>query len=145
MLRYANLEDLKALCEIESELFNENNFPLSRESFRYHIKHKAIFVYEKDSNPVGSVLVLFRTNSKTARIYSLGIKNAFQGLGIAKILFEKALLHVKENGKDFAKLEVRVDNQKAIKMYEKYGFTCKRVLKEYYLDKCDGLEMFKTL
>ncbi|WP_323669809.1 GNAT family N-acetyltransferase [Aliarcobacter butzleri] len=73
------------------------------------------------------------------RLYSLAIDINFQGLGIASKLLEYSF--EKLRNKNFS-LEVKTKNIKAIKLYEKYGFKIKKVLKDYYEDS-DGYLMIK--
>jgi [ribosomal protein S18]-alanine N-acetyltransferase len=61
------------------------------------------------------------TDQRRIYLHHFGIKTAFQGKGLAWLLMEKSM--------DFArsacmqiKLEVHKDNQKAIQLYEKWGF-----------------------
>jgi ribosomal protein S18 acetylase RimI-like enzyme len=90
-----------------------------------------------DEKIVGYILWLERKNY--FRLYSLAIDINFQGLGIASKLLEYSF--EKLRNKNFS-LEVKTKNIKAIKLYEKYGFKIKKVLKDYYEDS-DGYLMIK--
>ncbi|MDR1460462.1 MAG: ribosomal protein S18-alanine N-acetyltransferase [Campylobacteraceae bacterium] len=145
MIRFANSKDLKDLLEIENESFDDNSFAMSRQNFLYHIKKNPLFVYEKNGKIYGYVLLLLRSNSKKARIYSIAVDKSFRGLGIASKLLEKSFSHALNNDKKLIKLEVRIDNTNAIKIYEKYGFSHTKILKAYYPDKSDAFVMQKAL
>jgi ribosomal protein S18 acetylase RimI-like enzyme len=87
---------------------------------------------EKSLNSEGRFLVLTADEqvigtswltSDTRRIYlhHFGIHPDFQGKGLSKMLLEASLAHVKQVGLQ-VKLEVHQNNQKALSLYEKYGF-----------------------
>jgi ribosomal-protein-alanine N-acetyltransferase len=145
MIRVANKYDLKALLKIENESFDENSFVLSSKNFIYHIGKNPLFVYEYRGEICGYILIFLRKNSKKIRIYSLAVDKKFRGLGIASKLLDKSLSYAKKMGKSFAKLEVRIDNKNAIKLYEKLGFIYIKKLKSYYPNKIDAFVMQKIL
>lgn len=135
-IRQANLNDLNTLFVIENRVFNNDPFALSKSSFRYHLQKNIIFGIEVDEKIAGYILWLKRKDSY--RLYSLAVDNDFQGLGLASKLLENSFENLKDK-KRFT-LEVKVKNEKAIKLYEKFGFKVKKVLKDYYED-CDGFLM----
>jgi ribosomal protein S18 acetylase RimI-like enzyme len=55
-------------------------------------------------------------------LHHFGIAPSYQGKGLSKMLLEETLRFVKEKGIQ-VKLEVHQDNEKAIKLYKKYGFS----------------------
>lgn len=76
-----------------------------------------------------------------ADIYDLEVKSKYRGKGHGAKLMELFLIEMKNRGVSVVTLEVRVDNIVAISLYEKFGFECVAVRKEYYKDGCDGLLM----
>ena len=54
--------------------------------------------------------------------FGISLKKAWWGCGAASALMEAVLAFAKENGFEQLNLEVRSDNARAIKLYEKYGF-----------------------
>lgn len=52
----------------------------------------------------------------------ISLKKAYWGCGIASALMEEILCFAKANGFAQLDLEVRSDNTRAIRLYEKYGF-----------------------
>ena len=136
IIKQAKLKDLNTLFVIENRVFNNDPFALSKSSFRYHLQKNIIFCIEVDEKIAGYILWLKRKDSY--RLYSLAVDNDFQGLGLASKLLENSFENLKDK-KRFT-LEVKVKNEKAIKLYEKFGFKVKKVLKDYYED-CDGFLM----
>ncbi|MDR3346522.1 MAG: ribosomal protein S18-alanine N-acetyltransferase [Campylobacteraceae bacterium] len=142
MIRTTTLGDLTALMQIETNSFDRSSFAMSRQNFIYHINKEAVlYVYEADDTLAGYILVFVRKNSPKARIYSVAVKESYRGQGIATALFEKAISYAKETAKDTITLEVRADNENAIKLYKKLGFKTQKRLKGYYPDKMDALTM----
>ncbi|MDN5107502.1 GNAT family N-acetyltransferase [Aliarcobacter butzleri] len=137
MIKKAKKENLKDLYYLESRVFQNDSFALTKSAFRYHILKNNLYIFKKDEKIVGYILWLERKNY--FRLYSLAIDINFQGLGIASKLFEYSF--EKLRNKNFS-LEVKTKNIKAIKLYEKYGFKIKKVLKDYYEDS-DGYLMIK--
>lgn len=137
MIEKANLEDLSSLYTIEREVFLNDPFSMSKNSIKYHILKNELYKIEIDGVTAGYILWLKR--KKYYRLYSLAIGNDFQNKGLAKRLLEYSFEKLKD--KDFS-LEVKVSNEVAIKLYKKFGFEIKKVLKDYYED-CDGYLMYK--
>ena len=140
MIRIANLEDLASLFDIESEVFSNDPFSMTKESIRYHILRNRLYIVEIDNIMAGYILWLER--KKYFRLYSLAISNDFQNRGLAKKLLEYSFEKLSNDNKDFS-LEVKVLNESAINLYKKYGFEIKKVLKDYY-EQCDGYLMYKN-
>lgn len=136
-LDQVNLNDISELCELENSVFDEFNFPLSKANFKYHIKNNYIIKAVCDEQILGYILVL--TKFKVPRIYSLAVSNKARGKGVGKALMQRVC-------DDFARLrlEVRKDNQNAISLYEKFSFKTQKIIKNYYPDSCDALEMVKV-
>jgi [ribosomal protein S18]-alanine N-acetyltransferase len=137
MISQAKIEDLNSLYDIEKRVFKNDSFALSKASFKYHILKNKIFKMQMEEKTVGYILWLER--KEYFRLYSLAIDENFQGLGIASKLLEFSFKELKN--KNYS-LEVKVKNEKAVKLYEKFGFKIKKVLKNYYEDS-DGYLMVK--
>lgn len=148
LIEYATVKDIARLVEIENELFDSNNFPLSKNNFYYHIKKNNLFLVAKyNSVLVGYILILNKKNSKIARIYSFGISKYFQGHGFAQKLLNESFSHVRSYNANInaMSLEVRADNVKAIALYKKMGFRQKEILYSYYLDNENAIKMIKNI
>lgn len=140
MIEKVNLSDLISIYNIEREVFKNDPFCLSKQSIKYHILKNRVYKIILDDVIAGYLLILER--KRYFRLYSLAIKDDFQNRGLAKKLLEYSFEILKSKNKDFT-LEVKVSNKNAIKLYEKYGFKIKKVLKDYY-EKEDGYKMIKS-
>ena len=134
-IKRAKKDDLKALLNIEEELFYKDSSALSKRAFFYHLKKNIIFKVIIEEKVVAYILWLERKNFY--RLYSFAILKQFQGNGIGKALLEFSLNSLDKN---IFELEVRVSNEKAIKLYEKFGFKKVKILEDFYDDE-DGIKM----
>lgn len=139
ILRAAKSSDAKELSVLERGIFEEENYPLSLASFRYHIKHNFLYVAEINDKIVGYVLVLIKR--REAKLYSLGVDTEFRGKGISAKLLATALEKVAALGFQKMVLEVRSDNEKALTLYETFGFQTLKSETHFYRDGCDAYIM----
>ena len=77
-------------------------------------------------------------------IANFNVLDYFQNRGIGSKLLNYVIKKY-ENNKINITLEVRCDNNKAIKLYEKNGFVKRAIRKNYYNDNIDGILMEKEL
>ncbi len=138
MIRSAKASDAKELYQLESSIFTKEDFGLALYSFYYHINKNELFIHEQSGKIVGYILWLKR--KKYYRLYSLCIAKEFQGKGVAKKLLDFSFKNIVA---PCYQLEVKVDNTKAIKLYEKYGFKKSKVLKKFYSNQQDGYLMVR--
>lgn len=80
-----------------------------------------------------------------ANVVSIAVKKEFRNLGLATKLLIKAEDCAKEIGIKNLSLEVSYKNIKAYLLYQKFGFTTRRIRKNYYSDGADCFEMVKTI
>ncbi|MCW9067237.1 MAG: GNAT family N-acetyltransferase, partial [Sulfurimonas sp.] len=110
-----------------------------KSSLRYHIQNNLIYVVRVQSEIVGYILVLIKR--KVAKIYSLGVKKEHRGKKIAHLLISESLKQLYEMKFFKTVLEVRVDNNNAITLYENFGFKTIKKINSFYLDGCDAYLM----
>ena len=94
---------------------------------------------------LGNVIVLFRRNSGSAHIYSLTVDPAHRGRGIGRLLLRRAEEAAVARGLGTMQLEVRSDNDSAIRLYRGGGYQPSGVKAGYYADGCDAITMVKQL
>lgn len=142
-IRPARASDLDALAAIESTAFTSDR--ISRRSFRRLLAScsAAVAVAEDAGHAVGYALVLYRTGSKRARLYSIAASDA--GRGVGQALLEAAELAAKGRGCTVIALEVRADNTPAQRLYERSGYRRTGQLPGYYADGASALRFEKEL
>ena len=69
-----------------------------------------------------------------AHVTTIGIDVPFRGRGLGEALFLRLLDESVRRGANMMTLEVRVSNDGAIRLYEKYGFSVHGVRPRYYSD-----------
>ncbi|WP_027089579.1 ribosomal protein S18-alanine N-acetyltransferase [Thomasclavelia saccharogumia] len=132
LIRRMDLLDIDKIVALEQELFSS---PWDKEAFYYELEKNAfstILVLEDELEIIGYI-GMWLLGDQT-QITTLGIKKAYQGSGYAKKLMDKCEEITKTMGYANINLEVRISNQKAIKLYEKCGFKIVAIRKNYYQD-----------
>lgn len=145
MLRPAGAADLPGLMRLETEAFTGDR--LSRRSLRRLLgaATAVTIVSVAGSHIVGYALVLFRKDTKVARLYSLARDRSWQGRGLGAALLAAAEAEARARGADEMRLEVRVDNGSARTLYARLGYVETGTLPGYYDDGTDALRMHKRL
>jgi len=135
------------------------------ELLRGHLGEPGFWVYEQDGKVVGYILVgikiptLWQRLEKRTRalvgqrvdleeraghIMNLAIDPTFRRRGLGSLLLQEGLRYLEELGVDGVELEVRVNNDSAIRLYEKYGFQVKERYRHYYGNGDDAYLMVRS-
>ncbi|MBP5858620.1 GNAT family N-acetyltransferase/peptidase C39 family protein [Marivibrio halodurans] len=145
-IRPATLADIDALLAVEEAAFPGDR--LSRRSFRHLLKrgHQATFVAcDADDRPVGYAMVLFHRGTSLARLYSFALLPDWRGWGVAEALLDAAEADCRAEGIIHLRLEVRADNARALRFYERAGYEPFGAYAAYYDDATDAVRMQKHL
>lgn len=144
-IRKARASDVDDLAAIEKAVFSGDR--LSRRSFRQFIERETaeMLVAENDGHVAGYAVVLFRKGSGVARLYSIAVGPFFGSLGIGRQLLAAAEEAAYEHDRMMLRLEVREDNQRAIRIYEQAGYRKIGREPDYYEDGATALRYEKTL
>lgn len=143
-IRHAILDDIDTLVSLEQYFPTDK---LTRERFVYMLKHGNcnIMVYTIDEKPVGDTVILFRKNSKIARLYSLVVEPKYQGKGISHLLIDAAITVAVLRNRKVLSLEVREDNKLAQNLYVRFGFNTVGKLNNYYDDGETAIKFVKQI
>jgi ribosomal-protein-alanine acetyltransferase len=144
-LRDAAPADLDQLIEIERESFSADR--LSRRSIRRLMSSRtaAVRVVTAGRRLAGYHLVLFRTGSAVARLYSIAVHRGHRGRGVGERLLADAERVSAGRGARALRLEVRPDNAAAIGLYRRAGYRLAGRRPNYYADNADALRYEKPL
>lgn len=144
-LRPARASDVDALLAIENAAFSTDR--LHRSSFRRLIERTTAetLVAEVDGVIAGYAMVLFRTGSGVARLYSIASAPQFSGQGVGRRLLEAAEDAAFDHGRMLLRLEVREDNPRAIRIYEQSGYRRIGAEADYYEDGATAFRYEKVL
>ncbi len=80
-----------------------------------------------------------------AEIYTVCVRPESRRQGIGRKLLTAAITFARQNGVSRIFLEVAVDNQAALKLYEDFGFVKTGIRKKYYNHTTDALLLSLTL
>lgn len=143
-VRRAAPEDLDALVALERHFPSDR---ISRQSFRRLLRSASaeVRVYEEAGQVTGNAVLLCRTHSTQARLYSLVVHPQHQGRGIARALLESLDRAAAARGCNRLSLEVRADNAPALRLYQKAGFQLIRQITDYYEDHASALRLEKRV
>ena len=143
--RKATIDDIDALVAIEEACFDSDR--ISRRSFRTLIDRPTArtIVAEIDGTIIGYAMILFRKGTALARLYSLAVKPGGKIKGVGSGLLESAEQAAFDEGRVYMRLEVREDNERAIKLYERFHYRPIGRYLDYYADHMPALRYEKTL
>jgi len=138
MIRRFAPADFQEIVEIEIEAFSEHD-SLVYMNF-YEMVGDGFLVAEQDGKVVGYI-VGYRSAENEGHIFSVGVKEEYQGKGIGTELILAICDMFVANGLKYARLEVRNSNKGAQKLYKSIGFISCWTEKNYYSDGEDGMVM----
>lgn len=135
-------EDVAAIAEIERQSFSDPwTEDMLKDALRFPVYHT--FLAEEGGQVCGysCLIVLF----EDAELANIAVAPTCRGKGVGKLLMEKMHEKAKALGAERVLLEVRVSNESAIGLYEKYGYSRYGKREKYYADGEDAYLMAKTL
>jgi ribosomal-protein-alanine N-acetyltransferase len=140
-IRRMNEHDIDEVWQIELDLFT---MPWSRPSFLYEVSdsRNSYPVVGVDSGSVVGYAIAWFV-AEELHIGNIAVAKARQGRGMGKRLLEHLLEEASRRDVEYATLEVRVSNVKAIMLYRSHGFRTVALRKRYYGDNGeDAMVMF---
>jgi ribosomal-protein-alanine N-acetyltransferase len=146
VIRRAVKDDIRSVYELEKRCFKDP-YPEVVLLMLYQLYPELFFVAENgiEKNIVGYVSGMIRMDG-FGHIASICVDEKYRRRGIGRRLMETIESAMRTIFKvcNF-RLEVRVSNEPAIKLYESLGYRIISRLKGYYLDGEDGYLMTKTI
>lgn len=141
----AGADDLDALVALEQASFEGDR--LSRRQWRQHLRSETVTlrVARCGATLAGAALVFHRRGSRVARLYSLAVAEAFRGQGMAAALLDAVEAEAAARQCTLMRLEVRVDNSAAQRLYAARGYHNIGRYRAYYEDGADALRLDKRL
>ena len=117
-----------------SDLFLKVENPIEKERLEYLIKEQKIFVIKNSNEILGYMIIDIKESivhglryRKVLKIENLGVDESTRGKGLGTKLLEFAKEKAKENNCTDIYLTVNEENEKAIKLYEKLGFSVRNI------------------
>ncbi len=143
MIRKIENKDLVSVLKIEKELFLEDAW--TEEMFRSEMNDNPfanVYVYELNGEIIGYFDLLI--SYENAELANIGVSRQYQHNGIGTKMMEYINQLVQKNHCENFTLEVRMSNENAIHLYEKFGFKIVSSRKNYYADGEDAYLMYKV-
>ncbi len=141
----ATIKLLDELYAIEEQCFNEEAFTKRQIAYLLTDYNSIALVAKANNDIAGFVIIQIELDSvEFGHVVTLNIASNFRHRGIATRLMQEIESLLKQRGDNECHLEVREDNNAAIKLYQKLGDQTMGKLDRYY-GKKHGLYLKKNL
>jgi ribosomal-protein-alanine N-acetyltransferase len=139
--RQANTFDLPVFVSLDKELFPYSPWSASqyKEEFSAPTRHFVVAVDEQQS--IIGYAGVFAPGDAEADVLTVGVVPSHRGKGIARQLMAMITDWAQEQGSIAMMLEVKVDNQDAIGLYESLGYSKLNTRKDYFGSGLDAFVM----
>ncbi len=135
-------KDIPAIADIENKSFADPwTEGMLSDTLRFPVYHTFLAEEGGQVCGYGCLILLF----EDAELANIAVSPTHRGQGVGKLLMEKMHDYAKTFGAERMLLEVRVSNQNAIGLYEKYGYEKYGLRENYYADGEDAYLMQKSL
>jgi ribosomal protein S18 acetylase RimI-like enzyme len=144
-IRMATPADLDTLCDLEQQAFSSDR--ISRRSWQGLLRSpsaKVSIAMHRDG-VVGATVLLHRTQTAVARLYSIAVSPRARQQGAAQQLLDNVMEQARGVGASQLRLETRVDNTVAQALFSRNGFTLLGRKSAYYADGMDALHLQRPL
>ncbi len=135
--------DLDQVAALEKRLFHP---PWSRNAFTAELTDRpySLAMVIKDDEIVIAYMVVYLLFNE-AHLANIAVAPEYQRHGLGEWMIRYLEQAAEQSGQQIIFLEVRKSNEKAIRLYQKMGFSKAGVRKRYYEDQEDALLMSKML
>lgn len=142
-VRKATIEDMQGLLTIEEECFGVEKF--STETITaFVVRSDAFVVVAQDEGAiVGSAMCLFSTLQREGRVASVAVLPQHRRKGIGRMLMTECEKEFMMRALTTFSLEVDVENEPAIALYESKGYEINGMIKDFYGPGRDAYMMVK--
>jgi ribosomal-protein-alanine N-acetyltransferase len=147
LIRAAKDDDVEMMYRLEQMCFDIEAFSTHQLQYLINTRTAFSFVAEYRGSFAGFIIGLTNRNrfGKYGRVYTLDVDDRFRRMGIATTLVEALTERLRQAGCASCFLEVKMDNARAIPLYEKLGFERSRIVPNYYSAGVHALKMKKSL
>ena len=129
IIRRMDTMDCEAVAKLEKECFSQ---PWSEQGFLDAIAmEENIFLVAEEAGEICGYIGMYLSLDE-GEITNVAVSSDKRGAGIGGLLLEKAIKLAEQKAIVQIVLEVRVSNQPAIHLYEKYGFEHCGIRKGFY-------------
>lgn len=137
-IRQAVAEDLAAIARIERAAFPQ---PWSEPLLGAHLGDPTQLMLVGSFGTHRAGYLLARLAPPEAEILKLAVEPRYRRRGCGRALLGAGLETLRQRGADDVHLEVRAENETAIRLYRRFGFEVRGSRRAYYFDGSDALLM----
>ena len=132
IVRPVKLSEVREVYKIEVASFKDP-YPLRLLETLAYLNPQGFLVAEFKGRVIGYVIGTLRWSS-IGHIVSIAVDEGFRRKGVGMLLMREVMRRLRGRGAKAYRLEVRVSNLPAFKLYEKVGFRKVEVIEGYYGD-----------
>jgi len=145
-IRVAVPRDIRRMSELEEACFEES-YPMELLAFFVMDSRFISLVAEVDQVIVGMAVAELEDKElkKVGHIWTVEVLPPYRRKGIAMKLLTELEERLRARGATECYLEVRTDNEPAIRLYEKLGYEKVGIIRDYYCPGVDAFFMVKDL
>ena len=129
MIRWMLKDDLDAVAELEQLSFS---IPWSYENLEQGLSNGLDLYLVWEENGMAAGYINFRILAGEGEIERVAVHPLLRGRGFGRKLMEAMVEYASGQGVRDITLDVRVNNQTAINLYESCGFVKEAIRKDYY-------------
>lgn len=129
MIRWMLKDDLDAVAELEQLSFS---IPWSYENLEQGLSNGLDQYLVWEENGMAAGYINFRIRAGEGEIERVAVHPLLRGRGFGRKLMEAMVEYASGQGVRDITLDVRVNNQTAINLYESCGFVKEAIRKDYY-------------
>ncbi len=146
-IREATDLDLRDMFRLERMCFEIEAFSIQQLRYLINTGTSIALVAECDGHFAGFTIGLTNRNrsGKYGRVYTLDVDEVFRRRGVAQTLMDALMQGFEDASCSRCFLEVKIDNDKAIALYEKMGFEKLHLIINYYSIGIHAQKMRKML
>ena len=143
IIRPMTKEDLNKVLVIENDSFIS---PWNEEQFNYELNENPYAILlVADYEGVICGFIDFWITFDVAQVNQIAVLSSLRRKGIGQVLMQDMINRITNAGVNKITLEVRTQNDKAIALYEKFGFKEALIKKGYYDNGDDAKFMIKEV
>ena len=135
--------DMFSVIKLASDTLTEHYSP-SLFTYFYETFPQGFIIAEKAHKIIGFAIGV-KTDSERAKILMLSVSELHRKQNIGSLLLNRFLEEISKKNIKHISLEVRTDNEKAIRFYQKHDFKISEKLTEFYQNGEEAYTMKRDL